>query len=107
MYNEWNVFQKATRAFFASSKEAAVVWNAWDKGTFPAKLDTILYHFAKHGSGKTLAQYTADALEFWSGNKASAKWGKWNPGWAPSYRLKVPPKGGYFTKTGKILTFWA
>ena len=82
------------------------MWKAWDKGTFPTKLDSILYHFGKHGNGRTLAQYTADALAIWNANKGAATWGTWNPKWAPSWRLKMPPQGGYFTGDGRILTFW-
>lgn len=106
MFNEWNDFQKATKGMFTSTAEAAVVWKAWDKGTFPTKTDSILYHFGKHGGGRTLAQYTADAQAFWSAHHAIAIWGTWNPVWAPSFRIKLPPRGGYFSRTGKILTFW-
>jgi hypothetical protein len=104
--NSWNDFQKATKTEFSTSKEAAGVWNAWDRGTFPTKTTSILYHFAKHGKGRTLAQYTADAQAFWSINGGSAVWGTHNPGWAPSYKLKLPPRGGYFTASGAILTYW-
>ena|SRR5437764_14992811 len=39
-------------------------------------------------------------------NKAVARWGTWNPAWGPSYKLKLPPRGGYFTGNGYVLTFW-
>lgn len=106
MYNEWNDFQKATNGRFRSSKEAAGVWHAWDKGTFATKMASILYHFGKHGGSRSLAQYTADAQSFWTSHEASAFWGTWNRTWPPSYRLKLPPRGGYFTRAGKMLTYW-
>ena len=104
--NEWNEFQKATKGQFASRAEAGAVWKAWDKGTFPTKLDSITYHWGKHGKGRTLVQYTADARAFWNATKSAATWGIWNPKWSPAWRIKIPPRGGYFTANGDILTFW-
>src|SRR5947209_19113566 len=106
MGHPWNDFQKATKGQFISRQEAAAVWNAWDQGTFPTKIDSLLYHLDKHGKGRTLSQYTAAAGAFWSRNRSAAVWGTWNAAWARSFRLKVPPRGGYFTSTGGILTFW-
>src|SRR4051794_34875159 len=106
MAQAWNDFQKATTGQFASRQEAAAVWNAWDQGTFLTKLDSMLYHLAKHGKGRTLAQYTAAAQAFWSSHQSAAVWGTWRAAWAPSYRLKLAPRSGYYTATGEILTFW-
>jgi hypothetical protein len=106
LYNPWNIFQQATRGQFANSTEAAAVWRAWSRGTFPGKLQSMTYHWLKHANGRTIAQYTADALAFFNQNRQLAQWGTWNPMWAPSFRLKIAGKGGYFTALDEILTYW-
>jgi hypothetical protein len=104
MSNGWNDFQKASKGQFGSSQEPAAVPNAWDQGTFPTKTASILYHFGKHGNGRTLARYTADAEAFWTVNRGTAMWGTWNSAWAPSYKLKMGSQGGYFNASAQILT---
>jgi hypothetical protein len=67
---------------------------------------SITYHYQRHGNGRTLQQYTDAAVRFFEQNKAQAQWGQWNPNWAPSFRLKVGSQAGYYTKDGRILTYW-
>jgi hypothetical protein len=104
--SDWNDFQRATKGHFKSRAQAAFVWKAWSKGTFAAKTDSILYHWQKHGNGRTLCEYTVDALRFWSTHRAHAVWGTWNARWAPSWKLKIGAQAGYNTATGQILTYW-
>jgi hypothetical protein len=78
----------------------------WAKGTFKSVPDSVEYHLAKHGSGRTLSQYTEDATRFFQENKGQAQWGKWNPNWEPSFRLKIGNKGGYYTADGRVLAYW-
>ncbi len=104
--NNWNEFQKATKGQFRSRTQAAAVWRAWNRGTFSTKLDSIMYHWQKHGKGRDLVQYTSDALQFWNTHRAAAVWGQWRPTWAPSFRLRIGWQGGYFTANGEILTYW-
>jgi RHS repeat-associated protein len=95
--------------FIVSSSGSAVessLASRWAQGTFGNVVKSMEYHFAKHGAGRTLKQYTDDAAAFFAKNKGQAQWGTWNPKWAPSYRLKVGDKGGYFTSDGRILTYW-
>jgi len=95
--------------FIVSPRGTAVekaIADRWAKGTFGNVVDSLEYHFGKHGAGRTLQQYTDDAAKFFQQNKGQAQWGKWNPNWEPAYRLKVGGQGGYFTGDGKILTFW-
>jgi hypothetical protein len=95
--------------FIVSSSGVAVdaaVAGRWAQGTFGNVLRSIEYHFGKHGAGRTLQQYTDDAARFFEQNRSQAQWGKWNPNWPESYRLKVGNQGGYFTADGKILTYW-
>ncbi len=82
------------------------VADRWAKGTFDNIVDSLEYHFAKHGGGRSLRQYTDDASRFFEQYRGQAQWGKWNLNWEPAYRLKVGNHGGYFTADGKILTYW-
>jgi hypothetical protein len=47
-----------------------------------------------------------DAIKFFEQNKSNAQWGQWNPKWKESFKIKIGTKGGYYTKDGKILTYW-
>jgi hypothetical protein len=101
--------REAEVAANVSSKGVAIekaVADRWAKGTFNSVADSIEYHFSKHGNGRTLQQYTQDAVRFFQENKAQAQWGKWNPNWEPSYRLKVGNRGGYYTADGQVLSYW-
>jgi hypothetical protein len=61
---------------------------------------------AKHGRGKTLAEYTADAVKFFTDNKASGVKAVAKDG-AAAVKLRTPGgRGGWFTEAGKIITFW-
>lgn len=77
----------------------------WEKGTFGDAVQSLEYHFRYHGNGRTVAQYTEDAVRFWETNKQQAVWGQWDPRWASSFRLKVGNQFGYYTLDGKILTY--
>lgn len=85
--------------------ERAIV-DRWAKGTFGNVVDSIEYHFSKHGGGRSLQEYTDDAVRFFEQNKGQAQWGRWNPNWEPSFRLKIGDRGGYFTGDGRVLTYW-
>jgi RHS repeat-associated protein len=85
--------------------EKAIV-DKWARGTFENVVDSMEYHFGKHGSGRTLEQYTDDALGFFEQNRGEAQWGKWSPNWEPAYRLKLGSQGGYFTSEGSVITYW-
>jgi hypothetical protein len=78
----------------------------WARGTFPSEAESMEAHFAKHGAGRSLTQYTDDAARFWETNRGQAQWGKWKPHWDESYRLKVGTQSGYYTRDGRILTYW-
>jgi hypothetical protein len=82
------------------------VADSWAKGTFENAVDSLEYHFRKHGGGRTRQQYTFDALRFFHKHKESAQWGKWNPSWNEAFRLKIGTARGYFTPGGRILSFW-
>jgi hypothetical protein len=48
-------------------------------GSFGNLVDSMKYHFAKHPGGKTLQQYTDDAVRFIQQNKGQAQRRKWDP----------------------------
>lgn len=100
---------QASHELIVSSRGTAIekaVIDRWAKGTFESVADSIEYHFTKHGSGRTLQKYTEDAVQFFQKNKGQAQWGKWNPSWEPSYRLKIGNQGGYYTTDGRVLSYW-
>lgn len=78
----------------------------WARGTFGNVVDSIAYHFTKHGGARTLEQYTDDAVRFFGDNKGRAQWGKWGPNWEPSFKLKIGNQGGYYNAAGQVLTYW-
>jgi len=95
--------------FIVSSSGVAVdaaIAGRWAQGTFGNVVGLIEYHFAKHGAGRTIQQYTDDAARFFERYRDQAQWGKWNPNWQESFRLRVGNQGGYYTADGKILTYW-
>ena len=80
----------------------------WYKGTFKSGLQSMRYHYAKHGAGfKNILNYTKSALNFADRNASllkytfNYKYG--NASWNFSY---IYGNGGMFTTIGKIITFW-
>jgi hypothetical protein len=77
----------------------------WYKSTFPTKKASIAYHTKKHGHGRTPLQYTKDAVYFYEKNKDLRIPIILKDG-TPGYKIKKGKKGGTWTRTGKIVTFW-
>lgn len=81
----------------------------WHKGTFNSAIDSMEYHLAKHGNGRTIEQYTNDAMNFYNKNKHLGKEVQLKDG---SFGIKIETisgnnkVGGYWTNDGKIVTFW-
>lgn len=67
--------------------ELREVISSWDQGTFTSRAASIRYHYAKHGGGMSLLDYTTQGKAFYTGNAGAAQWGQWNPRWAPSFRV--------------------
>ncbi len=85
----------------------------WYKGTFPNKTQSISYHLAKHGKGRTARQYTQDAMNFFNKNKGLGQNVILKDG---TQGIKIQTKqiingkthrvGGHWTKDGRLVTFW-
>ena len=80
----------------------------WYKGTFKSGLQSMRYHYSKHGSGfGNILNYTKSAINFAIRNSSllkytfNYKFG--NASWNFSY---LYGNGGMFTSSGKIITFW-
>ena len=80
----------------------------WYKGTFKSGLQSMRYHYSKHGSGfGNILNYTKSAINFANRNSSllkytfNYKFG--NASWNFSY---LYGNGGMFTSSGKIITFW-
>jgi hypothetical protein len=86
----------------------------WHQGTFPNRMQSVRYHLAKHGKGRTAQQYTQDAMDFFHknqhlGQKVTLKDG--TPGIKIQTKVMIPGLktqriGGYWTQDGKLVTFW-
>jgi YD repeat-containing protein len=89
------------------------LFESWHMGTFPNRLQSILYHLNKHGKGRTAFEYTKDAMSFFNQNKnlgiqVILKDG--THGLKIQTRLSLNGKthkvGGYWTHDGRLVTFW-
>ena len=79
----------------------------WDKGTFKTQYGSLKYHFETHANGLSPTQYTQYALSFSSFNSSSFSLTyNYKYGNATWYFKNMFGVGGYFTDTGKIITFW-
>lgn len=84
--------------------------NSWYKGTFPNKLESVKYHLAKHGKGRTPTEYTRDAMNFFRKNKLLGEPVTLKDG-TPGIKIQTKTKsggktGGYWTQDGRLVTFW-
>ncbi|CAD7289224.1 tRNA(Glu)-specific nuclease WapA [Campylobacter majalis] len=85
------------------------ITNNWHKSTFGSVEESMSYHLLKHGKGRTLKQYTEDATNFYNKNKQLGKKVILKDG---TEAIKIQTGtgknkiGGYWTKDGKIVTFW-
>ena len=71
------------------------------------------YHSQKHGKGRTLEQYTIAAIDFYNKNKGLGKNIQLKDG---TFGIKIQTKrvingkvvriGGFWTESGKVVTFW-
>jgi hypothetical protein len=82
------------------------ILRSWDAGTRRSRAASIRYHFDKHGKGRTLLEYTAEAQNLFNANAGAAIWGKWKTTWEPSFRVIADGFKGYFTEVGKVLTYF-
>ena len=81
----------------------------WYKGTFDSAINSMKYHLTKHGKGRTIEQYTNDAMNFYNkkkhlGEKIILKDGI--VGIKIQTGVGKNKIGGYWTNDGKIVTFW-
>lgn len=44
--------------------------DTWYRSTFPNRTQSVQYHLAKHGYGRTAVQYTQDAMDFFAQNRS-------------------------------------
>jgi hypothetical protein len=81
----------------------------WHKGTFDSVEDSMEYHLMKHGKGRTIEEYTNDAMNFYNKNKNLGKTIQLKDG---TFGIKIQTGkgknkiGGYWTNDRKIVSFW-
>ena len=98
----------------APRRTAKYLADNWHKGTFPNRMQSVRYHLAKHGKGRSAQRYTQDAMDFFQknqhlGQKVVLKDG--TPGIKIQKKIAIPGQktqrhGGYWTHSGKLVTFW-
>lgn len=49
------------------------LFHGWNKGTFENRMQSLKYHYQKHGNGRGIARYTDDSLDFFAKNKHLGK----------------------------------
>jgi RHS repeat-associated protein len=90
-------------------KYSTKTYNQWYQGTFKNKTESIDYHIRMHGNGRTPEQYTQAAMSFFSKNKHLAQEITLSTG-KKGYKIQTGTGknkvGGFWTKDGKIVTFW-
>ncbi|EYT80873.1 hypothetical protein CF54_22930, partial [Streptomyces sp. Tu 6176] len=79
----------------------------WDPATFGSAEETAVYHLDKHGKGRTLAEYTKEAMDLWNktkpGDRIEWKLRNGEMGW--KIRGGLFGGEGIYTKDGKIVTW--
>jgi RHS repeat-associated protein len=92
-----------------TNESAKILFDSWDKGTFPNRMQSIRYHFFKHANGRSVNEYTRDAISFFNKNKNSAKeviLKNGQQGYSIKMKCNESRIGGFWTKDEKIITFW-
>ena len=86
----------------------------WYQSTFGDLESTVKYHTIKHGKGRSPEEYTRSAAKFFSENSSQAVEVVLRDG-TTGLKIKIKQRdlngkvkyvGGYFTKDGKIVTFF-
>ncbi len=85
----------------ASEDAAAAAWHA---GTFGSSAESAAYHYAKHGTGQGLVEYTREALQFLEANHGSAVQHALKTG-ETGIKITTETHFGIFTDAGKIVSY--
>ncbi len=111
--NDLGFVAEFDQPFVVSASRKSSLFNTWHKGTFPSITKSINYHLAKHGKGRTASQYTRDAMNFYRQNKHLGNNLMLKDG---TQGLRIQTKqiingktnriGGFWTKSGRLVTFW-
>lgn len=87
------------------SNENTFLEKHWYKSSFPTVKDSVKYHVKKHGNGRNATQYTKDGIAFYQKNKHKRKNVTLHDG-TPGYKIENGKAGGYWTREGKLVTYW-
>ncbi|MGW5254257.1 polymorphic toxin-type HINT domain-containing protein [Streptomyces sp. NPDC004012] len=79
----------------------------WDPATFGSAEETAVYHLDKHGKGRTLAEYTKEAMDLWNKTRPEDRipWKLKNGDMGWKIRGGLFGGEGIYTKDGKIVTW--
>jgi RHS repeat-associated protein/uncharacterized repeat protein (TIGR01451 family) len=109
--------ERAEAAAAPSATESSAgkyLFDSWYRSTFDNRLQSILYHLAKHGGGRDALTYTRDAMEFFAKYRSLGVGTTLRDGTAG---IKIAMKlvlsdgsvakvGGIWTVGGQLVTFW-
>ncbi len=108
-----NLVEKSTKQI-GISKAGEFLHESVYKGSFPNKLQSLAYHHAKHGKGRTPTQYIKDAKSFFTNQKHQAKAHTLMDG-TPGLSIKTKNigadgktirQGGFYKEDGRVVTYW-
>ncbi|MBX3435034.1 MAG: hypothetical protein KF847_17085 [Pirellulales bacterium] len=96
------------------SANARYLADNWHQGTFPNRTQSVSYHLAKHGKGRSATEYTRDAMDFFQKNRHLGQEVILKDGTAGikiQTKISMPGQktqkiGGYWTSDGRLVTFW-
>ena len=84
--------------------ELQEIASAWDKSTFKSAIDSAVHHYAKHGEGQGILQYTRDAVDFLARNGLRAFTKALETG-EVGIKINTPDYFGIYTFLGKIVSY--
>lgn len=92
-----------------TKQAGTTVADLWHKVTFDNVKDSMDYRATKHGKGRTIEQYTQDAMNFFQENQHLGTEVVLKDG-TPGIKIQTGygknKVGGYWTRNGKLVTFW-
>ena len=87
----------------------------WDSGTHKTRSGSLRHHHSIHGAGRSVGQYTRDALGFANRNNSAFSFVRGGvtraglqrqPVWTLNPRVFGRGMNGLFTSRGRIISFW-
>ncbi len=88
-----------------AAQRGRYLFNNWHRSTFENRTRSVIYHLREHGKGRTAYDYTLAAQQFFAqhaGLRSSVVLRDGSAG----YRVGSRKRGGYWTTSGRVVSFW-